>query len=108
MFVTSQGSPHGRLRHALDRGHVNFALEAAAELTTVLLTEALELCLLLAASADPRYPAAARRWLGRFVDEKRPSLNELLIATAAMAELAERPNSALARDTLEQLLEPCI
>lgn len=108
MFVTSQGSAHGRLRHALHRGQINFALEAAAELPTVPLAEALELCLLLAGSGDHRYPAAARRWLRRFVDEKRPSLNELLIATAAMAELAGQPKSMLARDILEHLLEACI
>jgi hypothetical protein len=105
-FVTSQGSPHGRFRHALDRGQVNFALEAAAELPTVTLADALELCELLATAGDERYAAAARRWVARFADEKRPSMNELLIAGAALAELGERPDSAVARDTLEQLIEP--
>src|SRR4051812_22384175 len=104
--VTSQGSAHGRFRHALDRGQVNFALEAATELPTVALNEALELCELLAATGDERFQAAARRWLIRFASEKQPSLNEVLIAGAAMAELATCPGSDVARDTLAQLLEP--
>ena len=103
--VTSQGSAHGRFRHALDRGQVNFALEAATELPAVSLGEALELCELLATTGDERFPAAARRWLSRFASEKQPSLHEILMAGAAMAELEDRPGSAVARDTLEQLLE---
>ncbi|MEK6251844.1 MAG: hypothetical protein AABM43_07850 [Actinomycetota bacterium] len=103
--MTSQGSAYGRFRKSLDRGNVNFALEAAAELETVSLADALELCVLLAAAGDSRYQAAARRWLGRLLEEKGASLTEALIAGAALAELGERPNSPLARDTLEQLLE---
>jgi len=76
--VTPQGSPYGRFRKSLDRGQVNFALEAAAELETVSLADALEMCE-LAAAGDPRYQAAARRWLGRFLAEKGPSLTEALI-----------------------------
>jgi hypothetical protein len=104
--VASQGSAYGRFRKSLDRAQVNFALEAARELETVSLADALELCQLLATAGDSRYQAAARRWLGRFLEEKGASLNETLIANAALAELGERPNSPLARDTLEQLLEP--
>jgi hypothetical protein len=106
MFVTSQGSAYGRFRKALDRGQVNFALEAAAELETVSLADALELCGLLATAGDARYPTAALRWLARFVTERSVALNEALMAGAALAELEARPESAVARDTLEQLLEP--
>jgi hypothetical protein len=104
--VTSQGSPYGRFRKALDRGQVNFALEAAAELEAVSLADALELCELLAATSDSRYQAAARRWLARYIEERSVPLNEALMAGAALAELEARPESAVARDTLEQLLEP--
>ena len=107
-FVTSQGSTHGRFRRALDRGQINFALEAAAELPNVALDEALQLCALLASTGDERFLAAARRWLARFAEEKRPSLNELQIAGAALAELGTNPDSAIARDTLQQLLEPLV
>jgi hypothetical protein len=77
----------------------------AVELATVPLSEALELCALLAKAGDERYQAAARRWLVRFIEEKRGSLSEALIAGAALAELGGHPESAVARDALEQLLE---
>jgi len=46
--VTSQGSPYGRFRRAVDHGNALQALSAAAELRTVALSDALELVLLLA------------------------------------------------------------
>lgn len=74
--VTSQGSAHGRFRHALNRGQVNFALEAAAELPAVALDEALELCELLATA---RMNASQQRrvggWLGSQTRSIRPSMN---------------------------------
>jgi hypothetical protein len=57
-------------------------------------------------AGDPRYTTAARRWLCRFVAERSVELNEALTAGAALAELEVRPHSAVARDTLTQLLEP--
>jgi hypothetical protein len=60
----------------------------------------------LARAEDPRFEAAARRWLSRFAEERRPRLNQLLIAGAALAELGEVPWSKAARETLRQLVEP--
>jgi hypothetical protein len=57
-FVTSQGSPYGRFRKALDRGNVTEALSAAAELRHVGFLEALELCLLMRAKASEKYGRA--------------------------------------------------
>ena len=45
--VTSQGSPYGRFRRALERREPMAALSAAAELRHVALSDALELVLLL-------------------------------------------------------------
>src|SRR5512133_2156829 len=53
-FVRSQGSAYGRFRKSLERGTVNLAIEAAAELPAVTLRDALELCLLLAEKEDAR------------------------------------------------------
>jgi hypothetical protein len=84
---------------------VEAALEAAGELRVVSLGDALELCLLLARARDPRYSRAAQRWLARFTAESGSDLNDSLIAGAALSKLEREPNSDLARDTLEQLLE---
>jgi hypothetical protein len=43
--VTSQGSPYGRFRRALDRGNVTEAMSAAADLPHLGLTEALDFSL---------------------------------------------------------------
>ncbi len=104
VFVTSQGSPYARFRHAIGRGQPTKALAAAAELAQVSLSDALDLCLLLATAGDEHYEAAARRWLQRFAAETPTSVNEVVMAGAALAELGRRPSSEIARDTLEQLL----
>ena len=103
--MTSQGTAYGRFRRSLDAGQVLSALAAAAELPAVTLEDALELCLLLAEEGHDRYLGAARRWLSRFAEERGPSINEILMAGSAFAELAEIPSSPVARDTLRQLIE---
>jgi hypothetical protein len=103
--VTSQGHAFARFRRAIAAGQPSLALEAAGELPQLSLADALELCRILARAEDPRFEAAARRWLARFAEERRPRLNELLIAGAALAELGEVPWSKVARETLGQLLE---
>ncbi len=104
--MTSQGSAYGRFRRSLDRRLVVPALEAAGELERVTLADALELCELLAQADDDRFAPAARRWLIRFLEEVRPSIGEALIASAALSELAARPDSPVALETLGQLVEP--
>jgi hypothetical protein len=61
LFMTSQGSPYGRFRRALDNGNALAALSATAELRSVSLTDALELCLLLCEREPRRYERAALR-----------------------------------------------
>jgi hypothetical protein len=67
--VTSQGSPYGRFRRALDNQNAMAALSAAAELPTVGLVDALELVLLLRDKAPEKYGRAALRWHGRYCGE---------------------------------------
>lgn len=88
-FVTSQGSPYGRLRRALDHGNITGALSAAGELQHVGLVEALELCLLVCDRAPEKYGRAALRWHGRFCREVQDvTLEE---AQAVLATLALLP-----------------
>src|SRR5436190_663641 len=101
--LTSQGSPYSRFCRAVKGGNPNLALEAAGELRAVSLTDALNLCRLLARAQDRRFEAAARRWLGRFGGEAHPTLEELMIAGAAMARLGREPESAMAYEILERL-----
>jgi hypothetical protein len=93
--VTSQGSPYNRLRRALDRGNLAEALSSASELKHVGLTEALELCLLLADKEPQRFGRAAVRWHGRFCREAQVDLEEAQAVLAALALLAgERKRNA--------------
>lgn len=104
--MTSQGSPYARFRRAIEGGYALKAIDAASELETVSLADALDLCQLLATERSDRYEAAARRWLQRFASERRPSIHQVVMAGAALAELGRSPSSEVARDTLEQLLTP--
>ena len=69
--VTSQVSPYGRFRRALDRGNTLQALSAAAKLKHVGLADALELVLLLARKDPARVQRAALRWHARYCQELR-------------------------------------
>lgn len=84
-----------RFRRALDRGNVTEAFSSASELEHVGLTEALELCLLLADKAPERFGRAALRWHGRFCREVDVSLEEAQAVLAALVLLAgERKRNA--------------
>lgn len=104
--MTSQGSSYSRFRRAIDARQPTKAMAAASELPHVSLPDALELSMLLAAHDPGHYEPAARRWLERFAGERRASLHEILMAGAALAEIGRCPASEVARETLEQLLEP--
>lgn len=85
MFVTSQGSAHGRFTRAIAQRHVWNAETAARELGDVSLADALELVLLYAHAGDPKYERAAVRWLGRLCKERRLTLADAQLAAAALA-----------------------
>ena len=89
--MTSQGTPYGRFRRALDRRQPTAALSAAAELPHVALTDALELLLLLRDADRPRFERAALRWHGRYCRELPDvKLREATAVLALLAGLADR------------------
>jgi hypothetical protein len=77
---------------------MRFRRALASELEHVGLTEALELCLLLADKAPERFGRAALRWHGRFCREVDVSLEEAQAVLAALALLAgkRKHNAAFA------------
>jgi hypothetical protein len=102
--TTSQGHAYARFRRYLDACQVDSALLAAHELTRISLSDALELCTLLAREHDPRFSRAAGRWLIRFAQEHDASLEELQLAAGALALLAANPSSPWARAALDELV----
>jgi hypothetical protein len=88
LFVTSQGSAHGRFARAVERGSVDQAEQAARELGTPSLMDALSLVVLYARSGSPKFEPAAVRWLARLGLEGRDvRLVDVQLAAAALASL---------------------
>jgi hypothetical protein len=104
-FVTSQGSAYARFRRYLDALQVDNALLAAHELPRISLSDALELCELLAREHDPRFPRAAGRWLVRYSQESDAGLEKIQLAAGALAQLSADPGSQVALSTLRALTE---
>jgi hypothetical protein len=87
--MTSQGSPYGRFRRALERRDARTALEAARELPAALtLDDALCLCVCLLASDHPSAARAAARWHARFcLEASGVALDEAALVLAALGSL---------------------
>jgi hypothetical protein len=99
--MTSQGTAHGRFQRAIQRRHLNAAEMAARELGGLNLAEALDLTLLMRDTDRWRYERAAVRWLERFIEERRPTLGEIVLAGAALANVGGSGDASL-RDLLRQ------
>ena len=92
--MTSQGSPHSRLRRAIATGNPLLVRAAAAELPHVGLEDALGICLVLLDSEPEAYEPSAVRWAGRFLLERRcRSLQDAQAIAANLAALCH-PHSA--------------
>ena len=74
---------------------------AARELGGLNLAEALDLTLLMRETDRWRYERAAVRWLERFIEERRPTLSEIVLAGAALADIDGAGDA-----TLRELLRP--
>jgi hypothetical protein len=85
--MTSQGSADGRFTRAIQRRHLHAAEIAARELGGLSLSDALDLTILMRDVETWRYERAAVRWLERFIEERTPTLAELALASAALAEV---------------------
>jgi hypothetical protein len=84
--MTLQGTAHGRFQRAIQRPASSAAEMAARELGGLNLAEALDLTLLLRETDRWRHERAAVRWLERLIEERRPTLAEIVLASAALSE----------------------
>jgi hypothetical protein len=104
LFVTSQGSAHGRFERALQRGELEQAEMAARELGKLSLIDALSLVCAYARKGSPKFEPAAIKWLTRLALEGRDvRLDELQLAAAALGCLTGRRRES-AEKTLLRLL----
>ena len=102
----------GRFNAAVARRDLEGAAKAAREMSQsgpVSLHCALELLILFARARDPRFEAAARRWLVRLGQEQRAAeqphtLTELQIASVAVAGLADERISRRCEGVLRALV----
>jgi hypothetical protein len=86
--MTSQGHAYTRLRRSLE--HRTSALmirAAAAELPSVPLEDALDICLALLELEPDTYPRTAARWGSRLAIERKLDLVDAQLALAALATL---------------------
>jgi hypothetical protein len=102
--VGAAGSTHGVFERAVAQGNVTVALATAKELNGLTLEDALALTELLARAGDPRFDAAAARWLGRLAAERRPRLRLLELAAGLLRELGEEGTRPTAHAMLRALL----
>jgi len=94
--MTSSGSAYARFRRALQTGNLTLIRAAAAELPSVRLDDALEVCVLLRDREPERYEAAAVRWIARFcVERVDVSLDDVQDAGRAFALMRRDPERAL-------------
>jgi hypothetical protein len=80
--VTAQPIAHVRFRRAIERRALWMAEDAARELPSLPLDDALQLVHLYAERGSPKYEKAALRWLARYLAESSPRLRHF-------AEIAE-------------------
>lgn len=103
MFVTSQGSAHGRFARAIKRRNLWTAEIALRELGDVSLVDALDYLDLLAEQKPEKLERAAVRWHGRLETEATfLTLAESQLALAALASLCAGEQQAI--DLLRRLL----
>ncbi len=104
VFVTSQGTAHGRFQRALGRGSLEQAEHAARELGWLSLADALALVVAYARTGSHKFEPAAVRWVARLALEGREiRLEDVQLATAALACL-RGARSERAEKTLLRLL----
>jgi hypothetical protein len=88
--MTSEGTVYGRFRRALQHGNLLVAEAAAREIGRVTLVDALALLVLIAEKDPRRYPRAAARWLGRWLEETpRVRLDDATFVLGALAALRD-------------------
>jgi hypothetical protein len=81
------GTAYGNFRTAIKTGSYVLACQVASELPRVGLSEALQLTMLAAKKDPERYERMARRWLVRFITEKRPTLGLIRYVASDLDQL---------------------
>jgi hypothetical protein len=88
LSMTSQGHPYARLRRVLEtRSSALLIRAAAAELPSVPLEDALDICLALLELEPDSYQRIATRWGSRLAIERKLDLVDAQLAFAALAAL---------------------
>ena len=83
--MTSEGRALTRLRRALKHGHLWAAEDAARELPSIALEDALTLVRLYGERESPKYEKAALRWLARYLEEGEPTLERFAKLASGLA-----------------------
>jgi hypothetical protein len=101
--MTAQGHPQSRFARAIATKNVKLAELAALELGGLSLADAYRLTELYADRDPARFERAARRWLSRYIEERKPPVAELALAAVALAELRHGRRGA-GHETITRLL----
>jgi hypothetical protein len=84
--VTAEAHAHVRFHRAIERRALWAAEDAARELPNLPLGAALQLVYLYAEKDSPKFEAAARRWLDRYLEEQSPTLLDFAHMAATLAQ----------------------
>ena len=93
--MSIKGSPYPRFKRALATGNLNLIREAAGELRTVDLGDALTVCMAIRDQEPDRFERASLHWLARFCVEQARSAEEVARAAEAFGAMAADPAGAL-------------
>jgi hypothetical protein len=96
-FVSPDRSPYIRFRRSLETRRLDDALAAAADVAWLNVDDALEILVLMAQEADPRFDKAAARWVGRLLVETSPMTLRQVGWVVAMVEQLLRCRESLHR-----------
>ena len=86
VFLTAQPHPRVKFARAISTRNVFLAELALGELENVLLEDALQLVRLYGEQDDPKYAAACRRYLARWIVEESPSLEDVAATACHFVE----------------------
>jgi hypothetical protein len=87
--VTADPHPQARFDRAIERRALWAAEDAAREIPSLSLDDALQLVRLYADRGSPKFERAALRWLARYLSEGEPRLQAFARVTAGLAKLDE-------------------
>ena len=99
------GSIGGEFRTAIRTKSFRVAMDLARSMPRLSLSDALALTVLGAAQEPERFPALARRFLVRFIEEAEPSLEQVKKVADALDSLCLTSDLPVLRQGAEEALE---